>query len=101
MFARKYGHWNKWCEALTRNNNNVEDVVQAEENEWLLGSDWREEWRRRLGSDHWDLLYSTTEEESEEEDDEMLLSVRDDVNEEIELADEDIACHEGDCENNT
>jgi hypothetical protein len=45
MFARKYGHWNKWCEALTRNNNNVEDVVQAEENEWLLGSDWREEWR--------------------------------------------------------
>jgi hypothetical protein len=88
MYGRYLGHWNEWCEALRRNNKDIEDVVKAEGNEWLLDKNWREEWRRRPCNDEYRCLeYSYDEDESEfekEKEDEMSLSGLDDVNEEIE-----------------
>jgi hypothetical protein len=85
MYARYRGGWNEWCEALRRNDKNIEDVSKAEGNEWLLGNDWREEWRRRQCDRDSYLLNSDEEEESGEEDDNVPFE--DDSGEEIEPMD--------------
>jgi hypothetical protein len=85
MYARYRGWWNEWCEALRRNNKNIEDVVQAEKNEWLLSSEWRREWERCVSSRFYQRPYNG----NDEEDDDMSLSSTDDMDEGSELADED------------
>jgi hypothetical protein len=88
MYARYIGRWNEWRVALRRNNKNIEDVVKAEGNEWLLDDGWCEEWRRRRCGGDWYSLDSDDEEESEEEDDDSGPS-DDDLDEEIKLMDGD------------
>jgi hypothetical protein len=83
MWARYENRWSEWCEALERNDKKIDDVVHAENSEWLLGKDWYKSWRRR-GLSSYGILSSDNEEESEEEAD-----ATSDSDEEFELSEED------------
>jgi hypothetical protein len=96
MYARYRGLWDEWCEALRSNDKNIEDIVKAEGNEWLLGNDWREEWKRRQCGGVWYCLDSDDEEEESEEEDDDSVPSEDDLDEEIEPTDgEEMTDEEG------
>lgn len=46
MTARREDWWNEWCQALERNDTQIDNILRMEGNEWLAKDDWRDTWKK-------------------------------------------------------
>ncbi|KAF2023983.1 hypothetical protein EK21DRAFT_14307, partial [Setomelanomma holmii] len=54
MHARLHNRWSQWCRALEFNGKHVRNVLEAENNFWLLGIDWQAQWKtHKLHGHEW------------------------------------------------
>jgi hypothetical protein len=68
MYAQHHECWDEWCEALQRAGKQIHDVLNAEGNVWLLGSDWQKVWRERRYVSWWVYGDDPSASEDDEED---------------------------------